>query len=351
MQQPNVLRLHMLPSLDLLTVVILSRDRRSELQKTINYYGLNSISTIVLHKTQDPFKKSDLPKNCRYFSSQLSYAERCSLVPKLLDTPYAILATDDERYLPLSLQAMLLQLKKQKNHGSVGGINLAIAKYGWLCTATPTFTYLKNYKNYQDSFYARATLHFDQSKNGVRVGAMYRMYAANNFEKLMVSFSLCDDISTPYIFECIAEISSLSFGPIKYIPNLYWLRNWINQMASYTDWNRGNSFTHWWMNPLNQNRVMKLKNDLLSNLEIQPSELDYSIQLILRNRIESDSKNIKQAKKLVLNDNIKLIIRIFTGLHNLPPKFQQALKELKNEGIEFSNHEVRLAIKSMLKSN
>jgi hypothetical protein len=122
-------------------------------------------------------------------------------------------------------------------------------------------------------------------------------------------------------------------------------------MASYTDWNRENSFTHWWMHPLNQNRVMKLKNDLLSNLQIQPSELDYSIQLILKNRIESDSKNIKQAKKLVLNDNIKLIIRIFTGLHNLPPKFQQALKKLKNEGIEFSNHEVRLAMKSMLKSN
>lgn len=334
-----------------LTIVILSRDRHRDLMKTIQYYSQIGIQTVVLHKTQKPLPSQILPNSCRYSIVDKPYAYRCEMASESITSQYALLSSDDERYLPSALTEMMSSMREQNNHGSVGARNLAIGRYGKRITATESFSNLNNYSNQEDQFELAVDKHFSTDLSSVRVGALYRMYSNEDFKTLFRALSKGDVANTPYIFECIAEIASLALGPVKYIPQLYWLRNWTNKMVSLEDWNRKITFGSWWHDFQNEASKNSLLIKLEAELGIELGQLEHAFGRLTNNRAKAEAKIIPKKIYLPISDDLKYFVKRTIGSRHLPVTLHDALDLLKIDGVGYSDLEVESGLISMLEND
>lgn len=331
-----------------LTIVIFSRNRHEQLSRTLNYYKNLGIHSLVAHKTEIPLSIQEIPHSCTYLNINDSYSVRCGEISRIPKAEYSILSSDDERYLPSALSEMMHQLRQQSNQGSVGGRNIAIGRYGRRITGTETFSNLNNYVNFETNFSSAVNLHFHPDVKGVRIGALYRMYLSQNFNSLLRSLSFGGSASTPYIFECIAEIASLAIGPIRYIENLYWLRNWSNDMIQSTDWDRNVTFNKWWNSPESLNAKVELLTHLESELSISVDLLENAFRKLLKNRISTESRSSKRNLRLKINQDLKFMVKRLTKSKSLPTTLANELQRTGSLGSLYSEDEVNSAVKSML---
>ena len=336
MQPPNELK-----------IAILSRNRHQELSKTINYYHGIGIPTVVLHKTEVAIESWEIPETCDYSLIDQTYAVRCGILADKINSKYAILSSDDERYLPGALSQMISQLNAQNGQGSVGGRNLAVGRYGKRITATETFSNLNGYRNFEAGFDSAISQHFNSSVKGVRVGSLYRMYSRNQFKSLFRSLSYGKLSNSPYIFECIAEVASLSLGPVTYLDNLYWLRNWSNEMVQSSDWNRKITFSSWWNSEQNFHSKKSLLVGLEAELGVSLVSLERAFTELNNNRIAADSRVPKTNSNWRVNENFKYAIKKLARSKHLPLTLLEAQDSFMKEGVAFSEGEVNCAIESL----
>ena len=331
-----------------LTIVILSRDRHKDLTKTLNYYKSLGIHTLVAHKTEAPLSALEIPYSCTYLNINEAYSVRCQEIANVPKSRFTILSSDDERYLPLALSQMILQLEKQHNRGSVGAKNLAIGTYGKRITATETFSNLNSYTNFETDFDSSVNLHFHPNVRGVRVGALYRMYSSQDFDLLLRSLAFGGVASTPYVFECIAEIVSLAIGPITYIENLYWLRNWTNGMIQSPDWNRKETFGSWWKSSKTLPSKVELLGNLESELLISLDSLEKAFIQLLDNRISAESRTTNVKFSWKLHEDAKFVVKRIARSKSLPTTLATELHRLSSLGTVYSETEVSAAVTSMI---
>jgi hypothetical protein len=327
------------------TVVILSRGREDILSRTLRYWSKYNICVLVLHNTDNPIETCLLGSNIEYVVDRASYGERCGHISRLLKTRFAILSSDDELYLPSALFALKTQLEENPNLSSVGGLTIAIGKYGPRKTSIPCYTSMKSYKNLGVSSFERLTIHFSE-ENGYRTGAIYRLMRKELMSDLMDTFSEIGVISTPYIYEVTGEIIVASYGQSSYISNIYWIRNWINEPVGHSKWNRKMYFSMWAKDPEFKVEILEWSQTLRQLLNLTDEEFSKTLESVMKLRVQSEVNEIKRMSRhtIPIPENLKYLIRKVLWPETIPPDVATSLLSMEEMGAMFDREEILNAV-------
>jgi hypothetical protein len=330
-------------NLDKLTIVILSRDRDIHLVETIKYYKKYQIKLLVLHKSKTSILSNVKYKKLKYIRIDKSFASRCLIACEFLDTPYAILSTDDERYLPSTLVRMISTLKDNKKIHSVGGQAIAFFTYANLLCGQRLYPYLKSYQNRNKKLKQRLIKHFEVANGNITFSSMYRMYRVKDFKEMLKLFALGDGVSTALITEVTSELFSLSRGQIYYLNDLLWIRNFMVEPINKSDWSRDTTFNNWWNDPIYNVEKSKWLDNI--KMHLPHEEVNLILEFIIRNR--KNEIYIKSRSRININVKFKYLIRKYFFSNTLPKQISKVLDELTYNNIKFSKKELIYALDNM----
>jgi glycosyltransferase domain-containing protein len=330
------------------TIVILSRGREEVLSRTLKYWSKFDIAVLVLHNSENPINTHELSSNITYIVKKLNYGERCGEVSNYLTTEYAILSSDDELYLPSALLEMRELLKNHSSIVSVGGLTIAVGKYGPMNTAVPCYTNMRDYSNFGENSFERLSNHFNENC-GYRNGAIYRLMRKGLMIDLMNTFSTLSLISTPYIYEVTGEIIINALGKSVYLPNIYWIRNWINQPVGHRTWDRKLYFSTW-VSDRKYEREFNLWGQQLRNI-VNLNQEEYSDIfrkiLQLRKSSEEYERERLSRRSIPIPDFIKFLVRKLFAPNSLPPRIERTIYTMQAQGAKLNRIELLTAIESI----
>ncbi len=316
------------------TVVIMSRGRELELQKTLEYWAKVEISVLVLHNTQKPLQFLKEMPNLKYVVAEVPYGDRCGLVAHHLETNYAILCSDDEIYVPSALASMKAILDEDSELESVGGLTVAVGNYGPITTGNFTYSRMRHYSNQETSPQNRLNYHFRES-SGYKNGAIYRLMRKELMVKTMNLFFQVSSFSTPYIYEVTGEIFVNSQGKSIYIDEVYWLRNWINEPVGHNNWDRKLYYKDWSTLEKYDRQYLQWISIMESSCGVKGSEFEEIIRKINKLRAESEFHEIEGNKRrgVALPEQVKWLIRLIFRPNTLPKSLLDTLDNLEKSGV------------------
>lgn len=329
--------------LNKLTIVILSRERNIHLKATVQFYNQYGIRLVVLHKSETGILSQLQNDNLNYIKTNKSFAERCTIAKKYINTPYAILSTDDERYLPSTLKNMVRILEKNKKVNSVGGQAIAFFTYSKLLCGQRLYSYLEKYTNNERSLQKRLIHHFKTAEERITFSSMYRMYRRKDFIKMLQLFSLGKGVSTALITEVTSEIFSLYKGNIHHVNELLWVRNFMIEPINRADWSRDITFKEWW-----NNETYNLeKSSWLERIGVDLSigKVRLILGFIQKNRRNEEYK--KPIRFHRINTEFKYLMRKFFSPNTLPKSIGEVLHELSLSKTRYEKAELLHALESM----
>lgn len=337
-----------------ITVIIFSRNRSAELRRSIRYWNELQVDCIVLDNS--PNKLTDIPTSpliSYFYCPNLNFSQRALIASQLINNKYSIICSDDERYTPSALAAMITEMHGNSEILSVGGHAIAVGKYGPLIYGNFAYSQMVHYENLDSNMLKRVKKHFGQKDLGWPIGAMYRVLSTEVMKKLLILFYYCENISTPYIYEVTSEIVITALGKSKYIDYIFWIRNWQTPAINQSDWDRKLLFSHWWTNK----KFVDEKEKWVYNLcqLIFPTESITEIEVILESIIELRKTTEKppntnsNANYLFQNDYAKYFYRRIFTPKLLPNTVTHTLLNTSNAGLISDFREVQFAIASILK--
>jgi len=301
------------------TIIILSKDRASDLEVVIDFWEQFSCPVIVLHETVSPLLRAKEVGNITYISCQESLFKRLELIKSLVKTPYSMLANDDEIYLPNGLRNIIKCLDDNPKIDSAGGQVCAYTWAGKKLLGHYIYKYLLNHSTLDLDCYLRIKSNF-QIPNFMDLLSVYR---TPKFLKIISHCSKFDGFTTPYMFEVMFTFFSSIYCQSIRVSDLYWVRNWHNNFHSSTDfWNRNVKWSNWYTENTysleRKNWRDKLALELEQNLNVENSSKyfsDFSSILTLFNFLVVDLKE-NEGKIFKFRTTLKCLIRIL-----LPSKY------------------------------
>lgn len=337
-------------TLEEVTVLILSRDRNDALEKTLIYWSNFNISVLVFHNSNTPLPSKKIPSNALYYNSNLNYGERAGKAVQLIKTPYAILSSDDEVFLPSAIFTAIELLNNDSELMSVGGQTLAVGKYRSIYNMTIPYKFNLDYKNFGNSAAERLFSHFTGSM-GYRSGSLYRVTRSSILKKVLSEFSQLGTISTPYIYEATGEILINGLGKSCYIKNLLWIRNWLNEPINHNQWQRNQYFFKW---AESEKILFEIWKDRLNSiLCIKPKKFNELIDLFTKTISSSEINSINKNRKF-RNRTAKRIRHLITRIlprNNGLIELQDAVKNLREQELLFELSELKLALMYMTENS
>ncbi len=331
-----------------ITVVILSRGREEKLRRTLSFWGKLPLQVLVLHNSDTPLNSDNLSSNIDYRVVKKSYGERCGEVSRILKTTYAILCADDEIYLPSALYALKVKLDLNPELSSVGGLTLAVGKYGPQITGTDSYSKMKGYQNLEPDSINRLSKHFG-SRDGYLNGSIYRLLRADLMKIIMDSFAQMSHISTPYVFEVSGEIIVNAYGKSEYLNNIYWLRNWKNDQISDKNWNRRLYFNEWIDSKEYATEVSEWKSLLCTKISMISSNFEVILDQVVLVRKASEKNEIRslERKRIRVPEHLKWLIRKIFLPNTLPVSVNRVLKSMVEGGAIYSHQEIQQGIDAL----
>ncbi len=329
-----------------ITIVIISRERGDVLLRTLEYWSTQNVSLVVIHNTENPLNVERFSNQLTYKLNPGSYGERCAIVPELIKTKYSILSADDELYTPSGLYAMKSFLEENENFTSVGGRTLAIGMYGQQITGTSAYSNMNDYMNSANSPLDRICNHYNP-EFGNRIGGIYRLMRSENFKRIMHVFGKVSKVKTPYIYEVTGEVLINSMGNCIYLPQIYWIRNWINEPVQHSNWNRKLQFTYWLIGIEYLDEVSAWKQIVANEIGLMPQEIELVMQKILEIRsLAERSLPLRKSKiQQWIPTSIKAKLRSFFLPSTMPANFESVLEKMRLDGARFDLNEVKEIIK------
>lgn len=331
-----------------ITVVILSKDRKSELLRSLRYWDEIGVSFLVLHDTDDPLKYVSKNIESKYFVLRANYGVRSGVAYQKLVTKYGILCADDEIFLPSALARMCEMLDKNQHIQSVGGQAIALGKYGPVITATQLYSNMVYYENKYESADSRLKFHFNP-RHDYKIGGMYRLMRIETLKTILKVFSEISTISSPYIYEVTGEILVTAIGKSIYIKEVFWIRNWVNEPVVGKQWNRQLYFYRWF-----ESKEFEFEREAwISSLTKCFRELNHDINLHFflpfivskRKSIEMHEESKKRMRFGFINTYLKYWIKKFLRYSNLPTNLIESIKKITDTGVLIHRQEFENASK------
>ena len=243
-----------------ITLIILSRNRQHCLMKTLNYYSNQSLNILVIDNSKFPLNKKFIPSNCTYIHSKTNFAQRSQLASKLIKTRYAIMGADDEIYLPSALFKMQRFLDNNLSYESVGGVAMAVWKYGPKTAASWAYKETLALNNRLNTPLARIKFH---TRNGIEPRTAF--FTTNLTRSVSMKRCLNLYANSPVVAtDALSLFSICGAGKSIYLKEVYWIRNWNQSPKSNSNWNRNISLGDWWLDKQNRKERLKFMSKLRS---------------------------------------------------------------------------------------
>lgn len=243
-----------------LDIIIFSRNRENELARSLERLSKTNFRVIVFHNNNSALAIRENWRNVEYrLCTGKNFSARAREAKNFLQHPYSLICADDDGLIESQIIKMIEKLDGHKHLHSVGGVALGTFKYSDIITGNIAYSEMRRYQNLIEDEKSRIRHHMVYGGNGgiPRTG-MYRLFRKTGMEKILETISLCDGISTPYVYEVATEFISAWCGGTQYLDTPYWLRNWQTEIISRKDWNRSFEFSQWWGNNsyVQENEIM-----------------------------------------------------------------------------------------------
>lgn len=309
-------------------VIIFSRGREIQLLKTLKYFNRKRIQCIVFHNSDRPLRNIEHLSNVQYVVADIPIGGRFRLAKDYIDedTNY-IISSDDEIYTPRSLVQTDTFLKDNLTVASVAipAIGIAIGRKGFY--VSPAYEHMRGYKNLKKFAVDRFDYHFTQRVgSGSYQGAMYRAMRGLNMKELLDLLGKMENVSTPYVYEIVAEIYLTNAGEAQSLDETGWVRNWIEEPIKHKKWDRNLYFTEWWANQKYSDEVRFFKNEMKKYIplldELKNEEIFWINLLESRNRLENREKAQKKNSNWI-SHTVRKVSHMF--YRNLPKKIRHIL--------------------------
>jgi len=311
-----------------LQVVVLSRNRELLLKRSIENWNLLPYRFHIYHNSARRLELR-VESNIKYFHCpNLNFSERAELAIGNLNGDFAILLADDDRLVRTGISSALKVFNSDDELQSVGGKVFGTYLYGRRVTGSYAYAEMYKHANSSDDLIERVKYHFNyNSEYFVPRGSLYRIYRIESFKRILRLISKMKSVTTPYIHELIGEFSNPCLGKTATIDEIYWIRNWENEMSQFPDWDRRSNLYNWWKNPKNRSQVddliMALSEEFMIEQEFVRSQLDFYID----SRMEMDTKgNVQRSKYRILTQNIKERLSCLNFMPGIPKEIEAALK-------------------------
>jgi hypothetical protein len=259
-------------------------------------------------------------ENIRYwFCPELNFSQRSRLAIEGLSGDFAMLLADDDRVVPSGVKSALSLLNKDSELQSVGGKVVGSYKYGNLITGSLAYMNMHNYRNISEDNFRRIKTHFS-TPGFIPQGSLYKIYRIEPFKRILRLISLFERITTPYIYELIGELSCASLGKTTFIDEIYWIRNWENELSQYPDWNRSSNLFDWWFSNANYEEIHQFISTMSEEFSVDENFLRQNLDFYIMSRRDMDNKGNRQRSKIRKNFQLlKYLINSHTGLFTRVP--------------------------------
>jgi glycosyltransferase domain-containing protein len=335
-----------------ITVIIFSRNRPDELGRSIRYWSDLNVACLVLDNSPTELTGITLSPLISYlYCPNLNFSQRSLIATEFIKSKYTIICSDDERYTPSALEAMIKELNSNSEIVSVGGHAIAVGKYGPLVYGRFAYSQMLHYQNLDSNKLKRLEKHFEQEELVWPIGAMYRIMRSESMKKLLTIFFQCQSISTPYIYEVTSEIVVTALGKSRYLDLVFWIRNWQTPAINQADWDRKLFFTQWWENKKYVDEKVRWVNNLTREIFSTQSsgEIEKIFDSIVRLRRTTEKLPTADSNFSIKNDYIKYYFRRIFTPKLLPKKVEEILLNTSSVGVASDIHEVEFALASIIK--
>jgi glycosyltransferase domain-containing protein len=351
-----------LQQLDKLTVIILSKERKELLGHTLSFWNGLGCQVIVVHDSSKVLEVSNFGDHIRYINTPHSIFKRLAIAVPLVNTPYAVIANDDEIYLPNALDQIVSHLELNAELHSCAGQALAYNWVGRRLLGLPLYPFLLNYSNTSDSGKHRVSK-IIQAGNWMDLLAVHR---TTSFKKIALATSKFEGFSTPYMYEVMFSIFSNLLGKSERLNLLFWGRNWYEPYHFIKGkWDRKITWQNWysqdsfeserirWRGEL-ENCLIELNNDIsvqnLENFKWLEEEFKKSFENRHTPRETNGTKLISWIKTIFNQNESSLLSQLsWTIQSKIPgfqkrviPKFSDGLRTLSKSDIKVISEDIKI---------
>jgi glycosyltransferase domain-containing protein len=335
-----------------ITVIIFSRNRPSELIRSIQYWSNLNVNCLVLDNSPNELAEIPLSPLISYlYCPNLNFSQRSLIATEFIKNKYSIICSDDERYTPSALESMIKELNSNSEILSVGGHAIAVGKYGPLVYGKFAYSQMLQYENLDSNKLNRLEKHFGQQELVWPIGAMYRIIRSESMKKLLTMFYHCQSISTPYIYEVTSEIVVTALGKSRYLDFIFWIRNWQTPAINQADWDRKLHFTQWWENKKYVDEKVRWVDNLAREIFSTQgrNEIQEIFDSVVRLRKTTEKLPTADSNFLIKNDYLKYYFRRIFTPKLLPKKVEDVLLDTSSVGVTSDFHEVEFGLASIFK--
>ena len=349
-----------------LTIVIPSFNRQKYLLRQIKYWEDKNAKVIILDGSKSSLETSrkNIPSNINYIHSPISIESRLKIVESLIETPYSVLLSDDEFFIPTALENCILELEKDKEYSVCKGCAIAFDFLFNKVNGYPIYSELENYIVDQSKKEDRLSFHL----GNYHMAVLWGVTRTEVFLKMLRAIS-----KGPYASAAVAEMTCSIIGAwegkIKVLNEVMWLRSFENENIW---WSFGNLKFHYWMEmPQFENEfkrfISSIVNEIISENENYKEVRDkiilglenysrYSLKLINPNRFyrpnnswlvifyKSTLLKIKFIKKKI-KFLIKGLIIFVMGKDYWHKPIHDVLNQTKEKNIKVNFEEIEKCIK------
>lgn len=222
-----------------LTVVIPSYGRQAYLGRQVKAWAGTAAKVIMLDGSPAPWEGShQLPPNIEYWHRPTSIEERFRFVIDKLETPYSILLSDDELYVPSALSECIHEISRNPGCVACKGIPLGFNWVRGVVTGREVYPGLRGLRIDQDTPEERVLAHFAP----YNMATLWAVIATDVFKKTLRAASAAGPFRGVGVVEKQISLVTAWSGKCHVINELMWLRSeenpniWDSERQTYHDW-------------------------------------------------------------------------------------------------------------------
>jgi len=330
------------------TVLILSHNRHNCLLPALEYWNNSGVNVVVLDESEKPLEEAGNFPSVRYFHTRQKFSERCKMAAQILDSPYAIVVSDDELYTPSGLLRMKRELEKDPDLVSVGGMAIAIWKYGPRVAGSWPYKGTFGYENKEFLPIDRIRFHTGDGKKPHSAFFTSNLNRTHYLKRCLNLYSRSPVIAT----EAISILTICAAGKSKYLNELFWVRNWNEFPKSHANWNRGIYLHDWWIANVNSDEGHRFRRDLIEAFsEFADSEsfdeiwgMGMSASKASQPRVDKNRYRAREWLNSYSIRYLKFLTKHVIKSASIPLEYHEVLLEMESQGIGFDDREIELAV-------
>jgi len=309
-----------------LTLIVPTYNRQNYIIRQINYWSETDVTLHILDGSNESIDELEFlsrSKNIFYHNIKTSFEHRMGYASSLITTKYAALLSDDEFFIPSSIEKCI-KIIENNNLVSCKGSCFTFNYIEGKVVGSPAYAGMRGYKI--DAQFGKDRM--------IQHMAPYNMYSLWSIMKSDVMKSCLNAMGLTGKLSCAAsaeiQVSLITsyLGSIEIIDDLFWLRSQENNNIWWEDGNI--SFAKWYSGSNYQDEVkhfLEITAEVLSQKDgNSKKEILDNLKIAINHYIKTQGLSLKIRKKYnqalsFLKYSIKLYL----------PKFDYLVKKILNK--------------------